>query len=184
MRSFRTWSVATVGAAFFLAGCGGGGDHASSACQALSGAGTAARTGPRPSETMLLTDVTIGSRECVDRVEFAFRKNEPGPPGFRVSYVPADQALVEDGSGAPIKVDGGAYLIVRFEPAATADLSGEELVRTYTGPRRLDEPDARFVREIVKSGDFEAVLTWVIGVSGERPFKSSVSDSRLVVEIG
>ena len=45
MRSFRARWVATIGAALFLAGCGGGGDHASSGCQALPGAGTAVRKG-------------------------------------------------------------------------------------------------------------------------------------------
>ncbi|MFY9578685.1 MAG: hypothetical protein WAQ33_05120 [Gaiellaceae bacterium] len=184
VRALRATWVATIGAALLLAGCGGGGDHASSGCQPLVGAGTAARTGPHPTQTMLLTDVRIGSHNCVDRVEFAFRKTEPGPPGVRVAYMPADQALVEDGSGAPITIDGTAYLVVRFEPAATADLSGEQLVPTYTGPRRLPAADAKFVREIVKSGDFEAVLTWVIGVSEQRPFKTTVSDSGLVVEIG
>jgi hypothetical protein len=36
----------------------------------------------------------------------------------------------------------------------------------------------------VKSGDFEAVVTWVIGLSGQRPFTTTVTDSRLVVTIG
>ena len=184
MRSFRARWVATIGAALFLAGCGGGADHASSGCQALPGAGTAVRDGPHPTQTMLLTDVRIASRNCVDRVEFAFRKAEPGPPGFRVAYLPGERALVEDGSGNPIAVDGTAYLVVRFEPAATADLSGEELVPTYTGPRRLAAAAGTHVREVVKSGDFEAVLTWVIGVSEQRPFRTTVSDSGLVVEIG
>jgi hypothetical protein len=133
---------------------------------------------------MLLTDVRVDTQECVDRVEFSFRANPPGPPGFRVSYLPAEQALVEDGSGAAIDLKGKAYLVVRIDPAATADLSSEELVRTYTGPKRLDAPGARFVREIVKSGDFEAVVTWVIGVDEKRPFRAAVSKSRLVVTVG
>ena len=186
MQALRATWVVTIGAALVLAGagCGGGGDRAASGCRPLPGAATAARSGPHPAHTMLLTDVRIGSHDCVDRVEFAFRKTEPGPPGFDVAYMPADQALVEDGSGAPITVDGTAYLVVRFEPAATADLSGDRLVRTYTGPRRLPAADAKFVREIVKSGDFEAVLTWVIAVSEQRPFRTTASDSGLVVEIG
>jgi hypothetical protein len=62
---------------------------------------------------------------------------------------------------------------------------GDELVRTYTGPKRLAPPeDAHFVRELVKSGDFEAVVTWVIGLDERRPFTTRVADSRLVVEIG
>ena len=181
IRTSAAWAcVATV----FLAGCGGGSTSGSSGCKLESG-GTAPRSNAHPSETMLLADVKIESRECSDRVEFAFRPSPPGPPGFRVSYLPAERALVEDGSGAPIDLQGSAYLVVRFEPAATADLSsGEELVRTYTGPKRLDAPNGRHVREVVKSGDFEAVVTWVIGVDEERPFRTTVSDTGLVVEIG
>jgi len=143
-----------------------------------------ATNGTRPLETMLLTDVSIESGECADRVEFAFKPSSAGVPGYRISYLPADKALVEDGSGAAIAVKGTAYLVVRFEPAATADLSSEELERTYTGPKRLAAPEAAHaVREVVKSGDFEAVLTWVIGVDGRRPFTATVAGSRVVLRI-
>jgi len=179
----RTTVVSACVAPLFLAACGGGGTSASSGCQ-LEGADTAAASNERPSETMLLTDVKVDAKECVDRVEFSFRASPTGPPGFRASYVPAGQALVEDGSGAPIDLKASAYLVVRFEPAATADLSSEELVRTYTGPKRLDAPGARFVREVVKSGDFEAVVTWVVGLTDQRPFTATVAGSRLVVTIG
>ena len=64
-------------------------------------------------------------------------------------------------------------------------LSGVELVRTYMGPRRVAAPeDAHFVREAVKSGDFEAVLTWVVGLEGRRPFAVTASASRVVVTVG
>ena len=73
-----------------------------------------------------------------------------------------------------------------FEPAATADLSGAKLERTYTGPRRIQPAGMHFVREIVKTGDFEAVLTWAIGLSERRPFMvtSSGSPPRLTIELG
>src|SRR5438874_1573266 len=126
--------MAMVSACFmsvFLAGCGAGGTTGSAACK-LERGGTAAASNEPPSETMLLKDVQVDAQECVDRVEFSFRPSPHGPPGFRVSYLPADRALVEDGSGAALHVEGNAYLVVRLEPAATADLSSEALVRTYT----------------------------------------------------
>jgi hypothetical protein len=186
VRSFLP--VAAAGVAILLSGCGSNGSSATPTtpdCVAVRAAGTAPQSeAARSPDLTYLTDVSIQPEDCVDRVEFAFRPST-GMPGYRVAYVPADAALVEDGSGARIDVQGGAYLVVRLEPAATADITGEDLVRTYRGPRRLAPPEnARFVRELVKSGDFEAVVTWVIGVDRRRPFAATVSDSRLVVEIG
>jgi hypothetical protein len=177
--------VWTCAAIVLLAGCGGGGGKpAATTCPPLTGARTSATNTARPAETILLTGVSIDATDCVDRVEFAFKPTAAGPPGYRISYLPADRALVEDGSGAPIAVKGTAYLVVRFEPAATADISSEVLQRTYTGPKRLAAPPgAHAVREVVKSGDFEAVLTWVIGVDGHRPFTVTITGSRVVLRI-
>lgn len=42
------------------------------------------------------------------------------------------------------------------------------------------------MREVVKTGDFESVLTWTIGLSEKRPFEVITSESppRLTIEIG
>jgi hypothetical protein len=186
----RFGPVVAVGLAFLLSGCGGTtGERASpprtAECPPAGDRGTAPRETSHSPELTYLTTVKIESEQCVDRVEFAFRDGPAGAPGYRIAYLPADRALVEDGSGNSIEVRGGAYLVVRLEPAAKAAISGEELVRTYNGPKRLTAPeDAHFAREVVKSGDFEAVVTWVVGVSEQRPFTTTVSDSRLVIEIG
>jgi hypothetical protein len=44
----------------------------------------------------------------------------------------------------------------------------------------------RFVREVVKTGDFESVVTWAIGLREERPFRVETSKSppRLTVVVG
>ena len=170
-------------AAGLLTGCGGGTKPSSATdCKSPKSAGVVS-VASRPSEAALLTAVSVESDACIDRVKFAF---EPGPfPGYRVSYAPAETALVEDGSGASVAVDGSAYLVVRFEPAATASLDGHELVRTYRGPRRIPAPEnAHMLREVVKSGDFESVLTWVIGVEERRPFAVTKSADGVVVTIG
>lgn len=46
---------------------------------------------------------------------------------------------------------------------------------TYTGPNRIEAKGTRHVREIVKTGDNEGVLTWVIGVDARRPFTVSAT---------
>jgi hypothetical protein len=40
-----------------------------------------------------------------------------------------------------------------------------------------------FVKEIVKTGDFEAQVTWVIGLDQKRPFKTAASDAGLEIDI-
>jgi hypothetical protein len=177
-----------VAGALLLAGCGGGAQSSggSSACEGSSGASTSAQRGAGSANLTFLTSLEVESQKCLDRLVFAFRPDSPNPPAFRVSYQPASTALVEDGSGNPISSTGSAYLVVRLEPAATAEASGESLDFTYTGPRRLAPTGTRFVRDVVKSGDFEAVLTWVVGLTEEQPFSvsTSMSPPRVVVDVG
>jgi hypothetical protein len=183
----RVATASICGAAVLLSACGGSGKSSSATtCEPPQDVGSKT-SATKPTMTALLTNVAVTPDSCVDRVEFTFRPTHDGTgaPGYRVSYLAADKALVEDGSGSPVAVKGSAYLVVRFEPAATGDLSGPELVRTYTGARRIAAPEnAHSVRELVKSGDFEAVLTWVVGVDGQRPFDVTASGSRVVVTIG
>ena len=170
-----------------VAGCGSSQKQAegTSACSPLVGGATTQRLSPALAsrETMYLTDVDVEARECSDRVVFSFRSATPGP-GYNVSYEPAATAKLEDGSGNPIEIDGSAYLVVRLTPAMTAEIVGEEVNPTYTGPRRVAGGGTRFVREVVKTGDFEAQVTWVIGLNEERPFTATGSESELVVELG
>ena len=129
---------------------------------------------------MYLTNVTPGADECTTKVVFEFEEQASGP-GFEVSYQPADTAKIEDGSGNLIEVAGEQFLVVKLNPAMTAKIDGEDVVKTYTGPRRLSGSGP--VQEVVKTGDFEGVVTWVIGLDRKRPFTTETSDSHLVVEI-
>ena len=131
-------------------------------------------------ETMYLTNVTLGADRCTAKVVFEFEEQAPGP-GFEVSYQPADTAKIEDASGNPIAIDGDAFLVVKLNPAMTAKIDGEQVTKTYTGPRRLPGTDP--ITEVVKTGDFEGVVTWVIGLDSKRSFTTNASDSALVVEI-
>lgn len=152
-------------------------------CMAAADAGLDARTSPEIEnrETMYLTDVTAVSEDCSDKVVFDFEKQEPGP-GFQVSYQPASTAKVEDGSGAPVEIEGNAFLVAKLTPAMTAKIDGDQVTKTYTGPKRIKSDGSR-VREVVKTGDFEAVVTWVIGLDEKRPFTTKASESQLIVEI-
>jgi hypothetical protein len=155
-------------------------------CPPLPGAALTSRVSPavEQRETMFLTDVSVEALDCADRVTFEFKESAPGP-GFEVAYKPERVAKIEDGSGKPLAVAGAAFLVVRLTPAMTAEISGEDVTPTYTGPREIaPSTDARFLRDVVKTGDFESVVTWAIGVDRKRPFRTTASSSQLVVEIG
>jgi hypothetical protein len=192
--------AAIVLVAFALAGCG---SNSSSDNQSASPTTTAASppsmqtvpdcmpspnatTSPQKSpanenrETMYLTNVSLGSDKCSEKVLFEFEEQAPGP-GYEVSYQPADTAKIEDGSGNPVEIAGDAFLVVKLTPAMTAKIDGDQVMKTYTGPKRLPGSDP--VTEVVKTGDFEGVVTWVIGLDSERSFTTDASDSQLVVAI-
>ena len=178
--------MVTVG---LLAGCGGNDDEAPVATATT----TITTTVPAPdgastepvvwkgasTEVELLTDVRAARHPGYDRLVFEFRK---GLPGYDVRYV--EPPVRADGSGAAVAVAGGAVLRVRMEPALDADLTQESAPRTYTGPTRFS-PDTAAVIELVRTGGFEAVLTWSIGVEREQPFRvTRLQDPpRLVIDV-
>src|SRR5438105_1248768 len=184
MPKVRIWALAGLAAAALsAAGCGDT-KHAAG-CGPLSGGSTAARVSGHPIETLFLTDVQSKRDRCVDRISFFFRAGSIERPGFRVEYRPAREAQTEDGSGRRIRVAGSAFLVVHLSPAATAETNADQLKFTYKGPNRLHSGGLRYVREVVKTGDFEGVVTWAIGLSERRPFRVSASTRPgLAVEIG
>jgi len=75
---------------------------------------------------------------------------------------------------------------VRMEPASGFDLNSGEGVLVYKGPKRLDASGAgaTVVQEVVRTGDFEAVLNWAIGLEAKVPFRvtTATSPARLIVD--
>lgn len=124
----------------------------------------------------LLTAVSAASGDGVDRVSFTF---DGGVPGFDVGYI--DPPVRQDGSGNVVAVDGVAFLEMRFAPAAGVDLGGT-LEQTYTGPGTVTG-DTRAVTEVVRTGDFEAIVTWVAGVDAEVPFRVETDPSAGTVTV-
>jgi hypothetical protein len=185
-------ALAVVLFVLLVAGCGGDSNSSEGAstptteCEPLSGATLEKKSSPatQDRETMFLTDVEVEVEHCIERVTFSFKESEPGP-GYDISYQPAEVAKIEDGSGDPVAVAGGDFLVVRMFPAMTAEIDGEEVTQTYTGPRNIPAPvEARMIREIAQTGDFEAQVTWAIGLDNKHPYTVTTSNDELVVEIG
>jgi hypothetical protein len=111
----------------------------------------------------LLTGVDVQDLGTFDRVTFQFR-SEPGDPVptiRRAEYV--DRPILADPSGMEVTVEGGAVLKLVLGGASAVDTSVDPPQPGYTGPTRI-AANLPSVVEVVETGDFEAVLSWAIGV--------------------
>jgi hypothetical protein len=155
-------------------------------CAPLADADTDGKDGSAPSGGMLVDGLEVATTTggCTDTIVFTFSTDSaPEEPGYRVEYQPGP--FTEDASGEPVSVDGDAFLVVRLEPAYGYDFETGEA--TYTGPTDFRPTGTRFVRHAVNTGDFEAVVTWVFGLSEQRPFRvlaAGAPERQLIVEIG
>ncbi|GGL05118.1 AMIN-like domain-containing (lipo)protein [Planomonospora parontospora] len=126
-------------------------------------------------EPPLVTGVRFAEHAGYDRVVIDFRGDLPG---YTVDWVPE---LVQDGSGEPIDVEGGAYLQVTMLPA---NAHTEEGTPTLTGGPIL-QAGLGNVRSVVKTGDFEAVVG--VGIVLERRAGFRVTEqkqpNRLVIDV-
>lgn len=126
---------------------------------------------------VLLSEVRIGRHAGYDRVVFEF---EGALPGYRVRYV--QPPILADGSGLPVAIEGSAFLEVTFRPASGYDF--ERNRPAYAGPREFTE-NLPVLVELERTGDFEAVLTWVLGLRREVDFRVlELGDpARVVVDV-
>jgi hypothetical protein len=132
----------------------------------LVGASTSPVSTPRAGHTKL-TGLTVTNQGSFDRVTFTLRD---GIPGYAVEYV--GRPVLQDASGQPIEVAGDHVLQVTLSGASGVDLSGGKMTATYTGPTRIAGTTPA-IAEIVRRGDFEDVLSWVIGTHGQPAFTVS-----------
>ena len=139
-------------------------------------------TSPTAAQPSLLTDVKELGDGCVDHVIFDFNGKGTDPPGYSVTY--GTPPFVGDASGAPIAVAGNAFVVVKVKPGYGFDfVTGKQ---TYSGPKSVPVGHTNHVRAIVETGDFEGVLTWVIGLDSKRAFSVQATGTprhQLVVTI-
>jgi hypothetical protein len=124
----------------------------------------------------VLREVRAAGQPGFDRVVFEFEGS--AVPGYRVEYVGQP---MQCGSGEPVEVAGEARLQVRLVPAQAHTEEGEPTVRERE--RRLDLP---VLRELESTCDFEADVTWVLGLASRRPYRVQElsSPARLVIDVG
>jgi hypothetical protein len=132
-----------------------------------------------------LTDVRVGTHSGFDRVTFEFAAAPDAPPKIPQYEIHlASPPIVEDGSGNPIEVEGNHFAQVIFHGATGYDLSSETPKPTYTGPREL-KPRFTVLTEVQQNGDFEATLSWALGLSRSSCWKVvELSDPlRVVIDL-
>lgn len=115
-----------------------------------------------------------------DRVVLEFEGEQR--PEWRIAYT--DGPVRQDGSGHEVDIAGNAFLELRVVPASGVDLQGQEARQTYTGPDRI-RLDGAVVTEAVRTGDFEAHLSWALGAERRAPFAIAWLEDpmRLVVDV-
>jgi len=128
--------------------------------------------------TALLTDVRAARHEGFDRIVFDFRN---ALPGYDVRYV--SRPIRQDASGRIVPLAGSSVVRIRMERALDADLSRAGAPLTYTGPLRFT-PATPEVAELARSGAFEGVLTWVVGLRDPVDFRVRTLSAppRLIVD--
>ena len=147
------------------------------------GAPAVAQTGEGSLGPALLVAVQVEDMGTFDRVTFRFRDPTPLPDIFRVEYIA--RPVVENPSGLEIAVAGNAVLQIVMSNASGVDLTVDPPEQTYTGSTRI-VADLPNVIEVVQTGDFEAVLSWAIGVrsgAGGATAQVLTDPTRVVVDV-
>lgn len=124
----------------------------------------------------ILRAVRTAGHDGFDRVVFEF--DSTGLPQWEVSPVAAP--IIQCGSGHAMPVQGTAWLQVRFSGAHAHTEAGDGT----SGPMRRS-PGLSAVRELVRTCDFEAEVTWVAGLAGDDGYRTQAlaDPARLVVDV-
>ncbi|CAB4953252.1 unannotated protein [freshwater metagenome] len=131
------------------------------------------------SETSLLRAARLAGQPGYDRFVLEFNGTLPG---YDIGYV--EGPIRADPSGQVLAVDGSAFLLIRLEPSSGVDLTADGAPRSFTGSGEI-RSDTVVVREAALAGDFEAVMTWVLGVEGRHAFRVTefAGPPRLVIDV-
>lgn len=136
----------------------------------------AAQVAARSPDVPVLVGVRTAAHEGFDRLVFEF--DADGLPQWRAEWVRIP--ITDCGAGQVVPVSGTAWLQVRFSGAAAHTPEGQPT----SGPRqrRLRHP---ILRDLARTCDFEAEVTWVAGLAAQRPFRADTLSAppRLVIDI-
>jgi hypothetical protein len=170
VRTLRATLIACLAASISL-----GAGAATSAARAPSPAAPPTAAVATAPAVPLLVGVRAASHRTFDRVVWEFRG---GLPSTRiVRYVPE---LIADGSGEPVRIAGSAILgLTMFQANAHDENTGRS-----TAPRRVVAGLGNVI-EVVQSGDFEATVSYGVGLAKRQRFTVTTlrNPSRIVIDV-
>lgn len=137
---------------------------------------------PANGKTIFLTSVDLSSQTGFDRLTFGL---DGDVSTLSYQIVPLSPPILELPSGLPIDVAGDTFFKVTLSPASVYEFANGETVARYEGPDRVAAPaDAAVVIEVVKTEDFQGVLSWVVGLAGEASYARDLqaNQGRLVID--
>ncbi len=122
-----------------------------------------------------LLDVRTARHDAFDRIVFEYVGT--GRPAVYAGY---EASHVACGSGDAVAVEGAATLVVSMRPARAHTEAGEATVSRLPETPRLPS-----VRALRMTCDFEADVTWAVGVAARRPYRITTlaSPTRVVVDV-
>ena len=129
-----------------------------------------------PRAVALLTDVRAARHDGFDRIVFEFGSGSP--PGYHLEYI--DKPVRKCGSGDATPIAGDGWLEVRIEPAHAHTPSGAPTIR-----EREQQLDLEVIKELEQTCDFEATVSWVVGVKRPNRYRVLTLNEplRLVVDV-
>jgi hypothetical protein len=108
-----------------------------------------------PVPTLVAIRVAAHPEGGYDRAAFEFE----GLPGYQVGY---QSEIAYDGSGAPVDLEGDAFIQVVFNPAQAHDDAGQSTLSSP--PVEPVEVDFATLESYVLNGDFEGYVSVALGL--------------------
>ncbi|MEV0323103.1 hypothetical protein ACIBKX_33730 [Streptomyces sp. NPDC050658] len=129
-----------------------------------------------------LTNVRTGQHGCWDRVVIDVPKAAVGELGYYVRYV---DKFAMDGSGEVVPVSGGAIIQVSVHAPAYNVSTGATTYPATAGKKLpgVDLAGYRTLRDARYGGTFEGMTQIGLGVREKLPFRVSVLNGRIVIDV-
>lgn len=126
--------------------------------------------------TGALTNIRAGRHECYDRLVFDFIGTNDG---YNVQYV---SEVVQEGSGFPVPLRGGAKLRITVSSPAYDD-HGNPTYYFTTPSELVDVTGYSTFRQVAWAGSFEGQTTVGLGTRARLPFRVFTMPGRVVVDV-